>query len=137
MADFEKVALLTMRNGRFLMCRKDHFTSKLILPGGRIEPGETALDCLQREIREELGDIDVVSPRHIGTYEDMAHADDPAIRKTLRIELYEGSLNAEPRPCNEIVALSWFGPESDTDELTPIFVNQILPDLRKMGILPW
>ena len=137
MADFYKIGLLTFRGDRFLMCRKDHFTSKLILPGGRVEPGESELECLNRELREELGDVAVDEPAFIGRYADIAHADDPLIVKTLELSLYAGNLRGEPLPLSEIVELVWFGPDSDVRELTPIFTNQILPDLKKRGLLPW
>ena len=54
MADYDKVGLLAVRDGRILLCRKKHTTSALILPGGCREPGESSLDCLTRELREEL-----------------------------------------------------------------------------------
>ena len=33
-------------------------------PGGKIEPGETTLDCIQREIKEELG-VKIEIDRHL------------------------------------------------------------------------
>jgi ADP-ribose pyrophosphatase YjhB (NUDIX family) len=53
--DFDKVGLLAVRDGKILLCRKKHTTSLLILPGGCREAGESATDCLSRELREELG----------------------------------------------------------------------------------
>ena len=137
MADFEKVGLLTFRDGRILMCRKDHFTSKLILPGGRIEADETLLECLQREIGEELGEVRPVNISPVGVYEDIAHADDPTVKKSLKLHLFQGDLVGEPTPMSEIAALVWFGPDSNTDDLTPIFINKILPDLRQRGLIGW
>ena len=52
--DYDKVGLLVVRDNRVLLCRKKHTTSLLILPGGCFEPGETAAECLRREVREEL-----------------------------------------------------------------------------------
>ena len=135
MADFEKVGLLTMKGNRLLLCRKDHATSKLILPGGRIERGESALDCLTRELKEELGAISVTGLTYIGAYEDIAYLEDPSIKKTLRIQLYGGDLVGKPVPSNEIVELIWFGAESDRSALTPIFTKKILPDLMARGFL--
>lgn len=137
MADYNKVGLLTLRDGRFLMCRKNHTTSKLILPGGCVEPGESPLDCLNRELREELGDVSVLNPTFLGTYRDRAASDDPSVVKTLEIQLYQGDLLGEPSPRSEIVELVWFGSESGWDSLTPIMIHRILPDLLKRGILPW
>ena len=55
MADYDKVGLLVVRDGRILLCRKKHTTSLLILPGGCREAGESSAGCLLREIHEELG----------------------------------------------------------------------------------
>jgi ADP-ribose pyrophosphatase YjhB (NUDIX family) len=46
-------ALITDDNGKVLVVREnDEFWS---LPGGGVEHGESAEDCLQREIEEEIG----------------------------------------------------------------------------------
>ena len=137
MADFNKVGVLILRGNRLLLCRKNRDTSKLILPGGRIEAGESDLECLARELREELGEVALRNVEYVGTYEDRAALDDPTVVKTLRIALYRGDLVGEPTPASEITGLVWFGPESDVAELTPIFVNRILPDLLSRGILSW
>ena len=137
MADFNKVALLTFKDGRFLMCRKDHFTSRLILPGGRIEPGESEIQCLARELAEELDAALPSDLRYVGRYLGVAHADDPAVVKTLEIRLYSGTLAAPPKPRSEIVELVWFGAGDDRDDLTPILRDVILPDLTARRIVAW
>ena len=137
MADIDKIGVLILRGDRILLCRKNRDTSRLILPGGRIEAGESDLECLAREIREELGTVSLEKMEYLGTYEDRAALDDPSVRKSLRIALYRGELSGEPRPSSEIRELVWFGPASDRSALTPILVNRILPDLLARGILPW
>ncbi len=137
MADFVKIGALILRDGRMLLCRKDRETSKLILPGGRLEPGESDAECLTRELSEELGAVTLTGAEHLGTYEDRASLDDPTVVKTVRIALYRGDLSGHPVPCSEIVELVWFGPHPDLSQLTPILTNRILPDLLARGILPW
>ena len=137
MADIEKIGALILRGDRMLLCRKSRETSKLILPGGRVEVGESDAECLARELCEELGDVTLSRVEYLGTYEDRASLDDPSVVKTVRIALYRGALSGHPVPCSEIVELVWFGPDSDRGQLTPILVNHILPDLVARGILPW
>ncbi len=137
MADITKVGALILRGDRLLLCRKNRDTSKLILPGGRVEAGETDLACLARELREELGEVSLRNAAYVGTYEDRAALDDPTVVKTLRIALYRGDLVGTPTPASEITDIVWFGPDSDAAELTPIVVNRILSDLLSRGMLPW
>ena len=92
-ADFamiDKVGLLTIRDGRVLLCRKKRGTSLLILPGGKREAGESSLECLARELREELGDVVAVAPELVGVY---MHAAAGAKGKIVRIELYRAELD--------------------------------------------
>jgi 8-oxo-dGTP pyrophosphatase MutT (NUDIX family) len=137
MADYNKAGLIVVENKKLLLCRKDNTTSKLILPGGCIEEGESALECLARELREELGEVEATNLHYIGTYRDRAAADDPAQRKTLEIQLYQGDLRGAPVASSEIVELVWAGEEDSWERQTPIMINQILPDLINRGILPW
>lgn len=132
MADYHKAGLLHLKDGRVLLCRKRHTTSLLILPGGVVEPGETAEQCLQRECREELGAVEVGNLRHLGDYESAAAGQDG---KTVKIELYFGELQGAPEPHSEIRELVWFGPESDPAQLAPSLREVIFPDLRLRGIL--
>jgi len=135
--DYDKVGLLTVRNGRILLCRKKQGTSLLILPGGCRESGETAADCLARELHEELGDIRVEDIKFVGVYTDRAAGPETAEPKTIRIELYQADLIGQPTPSSEIAELHWFGEQDDWSALAPSLANKILPDLLSRGILPW
>src|ERR1700675_4425612 len=72
MPDYHKAGLLHFKEGRVLLCRKKYTTSLLILPGGTMEPGETAEECLRRECREELGEVEVSNLSYVGEYESPA-----------------------------------------------------------------
>jgi 8-oxo-dGTP diphosphatase len=132
MADYHKAGLLHVSEGRVLLCRKKHTTALLILPGGTLEPGETAEDCLRRECREELGEVEISNLHHLGVYESPAAGEDA---KTVRIELYAGDLQGTPVAHAEIKDLIWFGPQDDAALLAPSLRNIIFPDLRRRGLI--
>src|SRR6185295_14321164 len=98
MADYHKAGLLHVKDGRVLLCRKKHTTSLLILPGGTLEPGETAEECLRRECREELGEVSVSALHYLGAYESSAAGQDG---KTVKIDLYAGELYGSPAAHSE------------------------------------
>jgi 8-oxo-dGTP diphosphatase len=127
----DKVGLLTIREGGVLLCRKRHGTQLLILPGGKREAGESSLECLARELREELGDVTAVSPELIGIYTHGA-AGDP--EKIVRIELYRAELSGEPSAQSEIAELVWFGRADDWTRLAPSLAEAIFPDLIARGL---
>ena len=133
--DYDKVGLLVIRDGRILLCRKKHTTALLILPGGCYEAGESAGECLRRELREELGDVEVENVEYVGTYVDVAAGSGPP--KTVRIELYRGELAGQPTPHSEIKELVWFGATDDWTQLSPSLRNKILSDLVDRGVLEW
>ena len=135
--DYDKVGLLTVREGRMLLCRKKHTTALLILPGGCREAGESVLECLARELCEELGEVRLRGAEYVGTYVDRAAGSGDGPPKTVRIELYRGDLEGDPAPHAEIKELVWFGATDDWGQLAPSMVNQILPDLIARGILEW
>ena len=135
--DFDKVGLLAVCDGKILLCRKKRGTSSLILPGGCREPGESALECLSRELREELGDVITREPELIGVYSDRAAGAVTEPAKTVRIELYRADLIGEPVASSEIGELVWFGEQDDRGQLAPSIANKILPDLLARGILRW
>jgi 8-oxo-dGTP diphosphatase len=127
-----KTGLALIRDGALLLCRKRGLHS-LILPGGKPEPGEEPLDCLRRELREELGDVELTNAQYIGTYSDVMAGD---ASKTIEVLLYTGELVGHPVASSEIVELVWFGPDADRAELAPSLAK-ILPDLIARKLLSW
>jgi 8-oxo-dGTP pyrophosphatase MutT (NUDIX family) len=132
--DIDKVGLLVIDEGRILLCRKRRGTPLLILPGGKREAGETDVECLLREIAEELGDVRVEALERVGEYRDRAAGED---ERYVRIALYQGNLNGEPAAQSEIAELVWFGAADDRAQLAPSIARRILPDLLARGILRW
>jgi 8-oxo-dGTP pyrophosphatase MutT (NUDIX family) len=130
-ADFEKAGLFTIRNGRVLLCRKRHTTSLFILPGGVKESGETAEECLRREVGEELGAVGLGPLVFLGDYVSPA----AVAGKTVRVELFAGDLEGDPQAGSEIKELVWFGVNDDPAQLAPSLRDLIFPDLARRGLL--
>jgi len=69
------VAILR-KEKRFLVCQRkkgSRYELKWEFPGGKVEGGETILDCLKRELREELSvDVEIVdrSVSQVNRYDD-------------------------------------------------------------------
>lgn len=61
-------AAIIEKDGQFLIARKrvGALAGMWEFPGGKIEPGESPEECLQREIREEFG-IEITVGSHLAT----------------------------------------------------------------------
>jgi 8-oxo-dGTP diphosphatase len=99
------VAAAVHRSGRLLAARRARpaaLAGRWELPGGRVEPGESELEALDRECREELAAAVTVTGR-LGT--DLPI--DAGVLRVYAAELAGGA--AEPQPL-EHDALRWVGP---------------------------
>lgn len=118
-------AVITDGQGRVLLVRK-RGSATFIQPGGKREPGETALQTLARELHEELGvrlrpDTAVA----LGTFEDRA-VNEPGRR--VRAEAYRVQVDGLPRPGAEIEALHWLQPHPPYPvPVAPLSTGHVLP----------
>ena len=86
------VAGLIFRDGRLLACQRHEggaFPLKWEFPGGKVELGESDVEALRRELREELG-IAVLEAKQIFHYEHV-YPDGPEVSlRFFQIVSYEG-----------------------------------------------
>jgi len=119
----DTVAWVLVEDGRIL-CARSRGKDVFYIPGGKREAGETELDALLREIKEELA-VDLVpeSVRHFGTYQAQAHAQADGVE--VLMSCYTASYLGKPEASSEIEELDWLG-YADRCRVAP--VDQLLFD---------
>jgi 8-oxo-dGTP diphosphatase len=125
----ETVAWVRVEGGRIL-CARSRGKDVFYIPGGKLEAGETELDALLREIKEELA-VDLVpeTVRSFGIYQAQAHAQADGVMVVM--SCYTADYQGTPSASGEIEELDWLG-YADRDRVAP--VDQLLfDDLRAAG----
>ena len=107
-----------LRDGENILSVRSHGRDRFYLPGGKIDPGETAREAIKREISEELG-VDLIpgTLRELGTFAGQGHnqPDGSVVRMTCFTGHYSGTL----APASEIAELRWLSPR-DRHLLAPM-----------------
>ncbi len=113
--------------GKLLVVRKQN-TEKFMLPGGKIDEGETPIQALTREIYEEVGlAIPPALAHFIQTYEAQA-ANEPGyfIRSNLFFILLPEHL--EVKAASEIAEARWITPKEAKElDLAPLMTSFVIP----------
>ena len=127
-----KVGAAIIRDNKVLVV-KERGWKKYGIPGGTLKSNEKGIDCLTREIKEELNvNVKTDSLKYLGTFEDIA-MNEP--NKIIHIKLYKIEVEKDPIKTPEIEDMFWFGKNDDWNKLGPIDKNYILPVLVKRGLV--
>jgi 8-oxo-dGTP diphosphatase len=87
-------AAVVERDSRYLVTRRlrgTHLEGFWEFPGGKCETGETHVECLVREIREELGCAVRVGEKLLSVAHDYPE-------RTVELHFFRCDLGADPRP---------------------------------------
>lgn len=124
------VAAVVLRDdlGRVLTVRK-RGTHRFMLPGGKIEPGETSDQTAVREIAEETGlDLPIAELEFLGTFHNEA-ANEPGHLLKSHVYVYPTPI-AAATPHREIAEVRWIDPYDPGVPLAPQLEFNVLPLLK-------
>jgi len=103
----DKIGLVFIRNRKVLMARSLG-SNIFYIPGGKRETGETDLQCLGREIYEELGqNIIADTAQPFGIYYAQAH--NKPSGSLIKMTCYMALLTGTPKASQEIEEIAWLG----------------------------
>ena len=122
-------AVFRNRAGDVLGVRKAG-TASFMMPGGKIEPGETSLQAVVREIAEELHrELDADRLHHLGLFRAPA-ANEPGFTVRCDVHVWPDPLTALPTVHDEIVEAIWVPVTSRAPEIAPLSRDVVFPHLR-------
>ena len=131
MTVIDKVAFLYLKDGKILSTRSKG-KDKYYIPGGKRETGETDVETLVREVKEELS-VDIIesSAQFYGVFEAQAHgkAEGVIVKMICYTAEYAGELKAD----SEIAEIVWLTTE-DNESVSPVD-KLIMADLHEKGLL--
>jgi len=120
-------AAAVVEDGRLLLVSKDAAPRVFYLPRGKPDDGETPVECVRRELREELG----AQPTSLEFLETV-HAVAALEQVPMAMVVFLATLDGVPEPAAEIAAVAWYTDGAQFDgELAPAIVGGVLPTLRK------
>ena len=128
----KKSAMAIIKDNKLLVVRK-RGSRDYLMPGGKPEGKETAIEALARELKEEIGcSFDNASLTFLGHFEDFTSDG----KSRVSIDLFAGEILGEPKPSSEIEELKCVSAaDAINPSLSPIIKKQILPFLVGKGML--
>ncbi|MBI5332414.1 MAG: NUDIX domain-containing protein [Candidatus Aenigmarchaeota archaeon] len=113
----DKLALLHIKNKKLLVA-VEKGKNIFYMPGGKRKIGESDIQALSREIKEELSvDILPETIKYYRTFKAQAHG--KPIGTEVKMTCYTGEFKGVPNPSGEIENLLWIASE-DIKQATPM-----------------
>lgn len=120
------IGVAIIKDGRILLVKKQEVW---ILPGGKPEMGEPDIQCLLREVKEELPKIKLSNLKYFGSFVGIT----PHTGDELIAEVYLADADGEITPSAEISKAEYVG-KPEKYNLSDI-TSKIVVSLRRRGFL--
>ncbi len=125
----KKIALAFFIDKKIIMVRSKKQKEVFYMLGGKIEKGESDIDALVREVKEEINcDIDKSSIKFLKEFEDIAHGKENTF---LNLKLYKANIIGQPIASSEIAEINFFDSNTDKKHISEIGQRQIFPWLKE------
>lgn len=124
-----KIGLLCIKNNKLLVVYKTKI-GLWITPGGKSYPGETDIECLKREINEEIN-CKIKNINYFDSFRGYTEKGEPLL---LKCYLGEVECNIKLNPNDTIRDYRWIRYNNYKKEkisIAPILKNQIIPKLNR------
>lgn len=132
------LAAVCLLRGRSCLNVRKAGTDHVILPGGKIEAGETPLQAAVREAHEEVRlDLDPCCLDYLGTFEAAPANDDAdGIRCAVFVHDWDESW-PHPAPDHEIAEYEWTPLDDCADDprQAPLLLDSVIPALRDRNLI--
>jgi len=127
-----RIVGIIVTNGKLLLVKGNDNFKEFWTPGGKLNEGESEVDCLKRELYEELS-VQLKSSDFIGEYVSPS----PYHENVITIQkIYVAKISGELNPSNEIQNYIWMTKEEYKEHKYPLIKitrDKIIPDLIEKG----
>jgi mutator protein MutT len=123
-----KIGGIILKDRKFLVGKTK---GKFTMPGGKIESGETDVECLRRELMEEYGVV-LDTYEYFDTFEDEA-ASDPGMM--IEMKVYIVKVKGDPKAQSEIEESRYIDSGTSGIAIGSIAKDFIMPKLVEKGLI--
>ena len=131
--DIHKAGAVLIHDRKFLVTRA-HNKHIFVAPGGKLDPGETAIEAVKRELDEEIQvAVEDSDLEQLGVfYAPAAGQEQRMLEMTVfLVHNWQG----EPTPSNEVEELKWINSSIEGIEIGSIFEHDVMPLLKEKGLI--
>ena len=122
------VGVIDIQECKLLINTKDQIWT---LPGGKVEDGESDLEALTREVKEELSDSKLTEPIFYKSFEGIS----PRNKSQIDVRTYFGKVVGTLKPTSEIIDVRRASYEEMQNYNLSNLTREIVNSLKKDGYL--